>query len=139
MLTKNLSRNWYDKNPLVISQFYGANGLAPHADVQRWAYTVPAARRAMLEFGLAQYIKETVSGAAAWAQSYIRYTPSGGSNSVILSAASTSVGVGAGQTIAVGFNSVLLAGDAISGRSQDGMTGGTATIQIAAKATEFDA
>jgi hypothetical protein len=40
---------YYDRNPINRTQYYTAAALAPHGVTQRWAYTVPAGKKAFID------------------------------------------------------------------------------------------
>ncbi len=127
--------NLFDRNPLTIQGTYDTTGIAPHTVTTRWTYTVPSNRKALIAWTDMVWTRLTAAGAAA--RVTIRIVLGSGAvpsmrtiNSNAVDATNTATGQ-VGQT--------LLAGESVSGTTQDNSTGGTCDYTISAGGTEFDA
>jgi hypothetical protein len=130
---------WYDRNPSSQWLSYQANNVAPHSITQRWVYTVPSGKKAILEFAACYVRRSAAATTVGRVQVDIWITPSGGSVKKISLAQLLTNNVGDMDRMDLGQSLILNAGDKIEGYSEDASTGGTTNILIAAKLTEFDA
>jgi hypothetical protein len=130
---------WYDRNP--SSQWLGFfnNNTPPHSDTQRWTYTVPSGKKAMLEYASAYVRRSAAATTVGRVQASIRVTPSGGGVHTITIAQILTNNVGDSDRMDLGQGFLLFAGDKIEGYTEDTSTGGTVNILLRAKLTEFDA
>jgi hypothetical protein len=135
---------WYDRNPLNIVKVY-ANTVGPHASTQRWSYTVPTGRKAMMEELFDEVFRASTASANGGPTCDIYYTPSGGSQSYLCESIISNVTAGAGpgtgaydKTI-MGQGIILYAGDNVACYTLDAGSGGTVSYICSAKLTEFDA
>lgn len=133
------SRQWYDRTPATKGKSYGASGVAPHVATQRWTYTVPANRKAMLESAQIVQMRETAAGPVGRSSSYIATTTSDAVSAVAAYAVMILNAVGNPIADSKPLQAVLIAGDVVSGNTEDLSTGGTVFYQCNAKLTEYDA
>ncbi len=132
---------YYDRNPVMISLDGGTGDIAPHADTSRVSYTVPANKKAFLEFLQAEIQATTAPGTPSFRSTRHKYTPSGGSTVNIILKQLTANDTAAGARIGgeVGGSAIMLAADFLDMTSEDLSTTGTARYILSAKLTEFDA
>jgi len=130
--------HWYDRNPSNIWRQYAAT-LGPHSSTQRWSYTVPAGKKALVEFSIACLLRVTAASTVGEAYAYVYYTPSGGTGGSLFEVRLLTNGIGDGKSLIVGQGIMMFAGDQLLGFTGDGSTGGTIEYVIAVKITEFDA
>ena len=125
-----------DRNPLAVRQFYGAN-LAPHAETQRWTYTVPANRRALVALLWGQIVRESAATTVGDGFLRIKTTISAVqvSGPVLVHRNNTA---GAEVHFAFGHSVYLGPGDLIELTTQDTSTGGVLRYSGGAYLIEFD-
>lgn len=134
----NPRQQWYDRNPVMVASGYSA-AVAPHAAVDRWTYTVPAGKKANVEFSFASVTKATLSTTTAVYRAQTRYIPSGGASVGIIIAEQYLDAIGSQAMIGLGGAFIMGAGDFIAGRTVDSNGDGTVLMQVSFKATEYDA
>lgn len=125
--------------PIKITKSYLAAGVAPHGTTQRWSYTVPAGRRAIVELMSAETIRDGASGAPARAANFFTYTPSGVAATFPLEAGIDAGALGEKHSVMWGGKLVMHAADVMAGSTADASTGGTLFFNSAFVASEFDA
>jgi len=130
---------WYDRNPIVRVQNYNPTAVAPHAQQQRWSYTVPTGKKAFIELMQVQAYRATAATTVGMAQAGIFYYPNGGTNQPLLLEYIRTNNVGDRAADAIGNSGVLLASDQLTAYTQDNSTGGTVDYNLNAKIMEFDA
>jgi len=130
---------WFDRNPVHRFQYYFNNIVAPHADTDRWTYSVPAGKKAFMELLTCALIRDAAATTAGWARATIYIQPSGGTMQRALWASLYSITQGDKDHAEIGSGPLLYAGDAVKGQTGDGSTGGSVTYLVTAKITEFDA
>jgi len=130
---------WYDRNPAPAAQFYSGSGVAPHSATVRWTYTVPAGKKAMVEFIECAVWRRTAATTAGSSRGFIQYTPQGGSTVVLLRAEVNTLTLGDKDCVTTGQALVLKAGDALEAITEDLATGGNCDYILNVKITEFDA
>lgn len=130
---------WYDRNPVSQGKSYSATGVAPHADTQRWTYTVPNGKKVMLETSLAQVVRITAAAPVGLAKAAVNLTPLSVTSVFTTGVFHNKNGVGDSENAFMGCGAQLQAGEIIEARTQDGSTGGTMLYNIQVKLTEFDA
>lgn len=135
----NPRQSWHDRAPSQKIQKYIANALAPHSATERWSYTVPAGKKAYVEWMQIAVTTVVVATSGRDVVDNITLTPDGGSAIDVAYLAYFKNGVGDNQQIAVGSSMILLPGDEFASISRDSSTGGTITHVLIAKITEFDA
>lgn len=138
MLTKNVSRQWYDRNPVGRGSEYD-NVISPAATTTRWTYTVPANKKFAVQAMGVHAIRYTAAAPADIAGARISYTPSGGSITKVIFAPGVTNTVGDGKAISVGSTLTLATGDAISCITFDTSTGGSYWMFGGMMGIEFDA
>jgi hypothetical protein len=129
--------NYYDRQPISISQFY-TNGLAPHVSTVRSTYTVPANRVAFMELFFLNAYRSTAAVAADIVQAYVEYVPNGGGSSRILQVQFVNNAVFAGDRNQAPSFGYMKGGDIIRTVTFDGSNGGTCSYLLAFKGIEFD-
>lgn len=126
---------WYDRNPLAVGALYESGALAPHATTQRFIYTVPAGRRAVIHSALAAVMRDTAAAPLGSAQALVTTDVSARFTAPQLR--DNTVGAVAQQVLAPG--AILPAGGVVEGYTTDNSTGGTCLFWLSFSATEFDA
>jgi hypothetical protein len=130
---------WHDRNPSQQLLWYTVNGAAPHSAIDRWTYTVPTGKKAMLEALDGLICILTAATTAGRRKIYVRLTKSGGGSADIMNLQISTNGVGDVQTKTLGTSLLMLQGDTITGFTADESVGGTVDYRLMAKLTEFDA
>lgn len=131
--------NYIDRNPIQRLQSATVLATGPHTTTQRYSYTVPAGKRAIVEF-IEQHIRrDTAAAPVGIVQVFHQYTPFGGSlsNFSITALATNGALDNISQNFSVGKG--MAAGDVISGSTNDVGTGGTLTYVLGMAIVEFDA
>lgn len=124
----------WDRNPTNASLFYRAVGLAVGGPTQRWTYTVPVRRKALIASMCVRSRRATVSTGAGTIFDYIDI------NGVITTAADIlSNVVGATDERNLSGPLYLPAGTVIRGFTGDTSIDGTHDAYVGAIITEFDA
>lgn len=131
--------DWYDRNPVARANSFASVGIAPHADVVRWTYTVPTGKKFNLQMFASLVQRATAAAPVGTAYNILRYTPSGGAVGGLIEAVNTSNTVGAGTSMAGGSAMIMLAGDVIDCDTADASTGGTQAYLGSMQGLEFDA
>lgn len=138
--TRSLARDaYYDRAPLTQAFRYLSFGIAPHAIVDRWSYTVPANRRAIVATMQATLCRDLAPGAAGLAQSFIWLDDVAQANTSILEQNWISAGLTAGLGGIFVSGPAMQATEVLAGRTVDTSTGGTFGYLLTAVLTEFDA
>jgi hypothetical protein len=130
---------WHDRNPIQQLLWYNVNGTAPHSATQRWTYTVPTGKKAMLEALDGLICIVTAATTASRRKIYVRLTKSGGGSADIMNLQILTNSVGDVQTKTLGTSLLMLQGDSLTGYTADESTDGTVDYRLMAKLTEFDA
>jgi len=125
---------WYDRNPSTNSFTYVLVELAPHAIADRFSYTVPTGKKAMVEAAVCKVIRKTAAAPAGLAKAIV--TVRGGT---LLTATILTNNVGDQNSMCIGSAGVLAGGETNKGRTEDDSTGGTVIYQLAFHVTEFSA
>jgi len=131
--------DWYDRNPITRINGYLAGGVAPHGTTQRWSYTVPAGKKTLVQVAASNISRTTVAAPAAFARAILQLTPSGGAATELISAINEGNAIGNNQVASNMGTMVLLPGDAITGLTADGSTGGSHAYLVSMEGLEFDA
>jgi hypothetical protein len=129
---------WYDRNPLTKFLQFSAQGQAPLTVTDEWTYTVPAGRKAFIEYAFIRIMRRTAATSGTEYGAYISYLPSGGSVKNLLWIYIENNTIESKETALLGQGAILYAGDKIDGYVYDGSTGGTVDYQVVCKLTEFD-
>jgi hypothetical protein len=125
------------RNPLVVSLAFVAFDVAPHAFTQRWSYTVPAGRMALLAFfecGVWRAGAPTTAGRARAQVLIVR-----GVANVVAIAQITPVSTQNMDSFSSAPLMVLTDGWTVYGYTEDTSTGGTVNYAVSALIQEFDA
>jgi hypothetical protein len=130
---------WYDRNPSSKAQYFETGGISPHALTERWSYTVPAGKKAMVELLQVKVERRTAATTPGQAQAYVFITPYGGSTRYMLNAVIWTNGAGDKDVQTITGTLALYQGDVISGQTQDTSNGGTCYYFLSYKISEFDA
>lgn len=138
-MAQGLARpTYYDRNAIPQARSYSQGAIAPHAQTQRWTYTVPAGKKAFIEEIFGQVRRETAAAPVGRIDIQVIYVPVTGSSMFIaLPIIYTNV-VGDQQTEFPPQLGLMVAGDLIHGDTEDTSTGGTAAFVAAIKFVEFD-
>ena len=130
---------YYDRNGVSLAYEYTSYGIAPHAETQRWTYTVPAGKKAYVETFRAFVYRITAATSPNRYAAAIFVNPSGGGSYKIIEATSYSNVADTSQVLNVGGSILLFAGDQIAGYTLDASTGGTLIVSVSIKVSQFDA
>jgi hypothetical protein len=130
---------WYDRNAITRINGWQSNNTAPHSRTSRFSFTVPAGKKAFVEYASIYARRSTAASTAGLVQATIEITPSGGGIAVIAEAQLLTNNVGDADRMDVGQGITLNAGDKIEGYTVDASTGGAVNLLVACKITEFDA
>lgn len=130
---------FYDRNPVPKSQLFSGAGIAPHADVIRWSYTVPVGKKAWVDGCTVYVIRDAAATAVNSCFCGIQYTPSGGAISRLNVCYQVVNTVGDQIHNSLTQIGALMPGDLIQADDSDISTGGTHVIEESAKYTEYDA
>lgn len=132
---------YYDRNPVTRKEAAAvAAGAAVRATTQDWAYTVPSGKKCFVEFLYCRALNNSATAVNGSAFAEIRYQPSGGSESNLMSA----IVPAGGASIVNGFTAagvgLMGAGDIISGysNSDNSAAGSSVVLQTTFKGSEFD-
>jgi len=130
---------WYDRNPTNRYQYFLGTNLTPHAITQRWTYTVPTGKKALLELAWVLCRRMTAATTAGRPYSVIDYQPYGGTEAALLMAEVVTNNVAETSEKQLGQSIIMNPGDLIRGLTVDDSTGGNCDYRLIAKITEFDA
>lgn len=141
MLNENATAGrpaWYDRNPAGQNNIY-TNTVAPHAETDRWTYTVPSNKKAWLSTVCLQMTRVTVAAPIGKYYALMYYQPAGGSNFAFLYISSFANVAGDERLLTISPQMGLIAGDRLDCATQDLSTGGTVEYFEAATVATFDA
>jgi len=130
---------WYDRNPTSIQKLHADAGRSPHSETERWTYTVPSGKKALIESLYIKIMRATAASSAVLVLAAVQLGLGGGTNYYHWIAALRTNNVGDKDDIIIGQSIILNAGDVLRAISSDSSTGGTVDYYILAKITEFDA
>jgi hypothetical protein len=129
----------FDRNAVTKLSTYSGTSIAPHADTQRWAYTVPATKKFAIAYQRLRGERNSNASVAGINTTRIRVTPSGGAATDALSFTSSTVAVPANKCDITAPGGVLMANDLIEARTGNTDTAGTLDYDIQMRGFEFDA
>ena len=130
---------WYDRNAVSLADSID-NDYPPHEVATRIeTYIVPKNKKAMVELLLCNLQREEAASAEGHALAYFTLVPKDGVTKTLLIASIYQKTVGVKDGRAIGGTLVLHEGDALTGLTADGATGGTIRYQMGYKISEFDA
>ncbi len=127
----------WDRAPSTVRLNYEGVGIAPHASVNRWSYTVPAARKAHIQGIQLLIVRVTAAAPVGRINAWMR-TPDGAGASGTFYAILWKNAVGDEASFVLGSGVVILAGEQIQAATVDGSTGGTVDYELSAQIMLFD-
>lgn len=127
-------RGVIDRNPATVVRSYAAGGVGPHAETNRWTYTVPAGRRAAVTFLEADVFRDSAATTLGVITVSVYYN-----TELVLRSIVWNNTVGARDFKLMTGLMVLNPGDTIRATTSDTSTGGSANYRISAMIVEFDA
>lgn len=130
---------WYDRNPGGKTENYTGDAVTPHAYTVRWTYTVPTAKKFIVENGFVNITRIAASTTQGISTGEIDYVPVSGDTVAFLWADLSATSAFAGAYSIVGVQVFGFAGDAIEGATSDASVGGSVSYSVQMKGTEFDA
>lgn len=130
---------WYDRNAASQIGKYNSGDIAPHVETARWTYTVPTAKKFIMENGYVSVGVATVATTVALSYAGVSYTPSGGSGIPIVTAISYDNTTNSTKYASLGVSVMGFSGDSFEGYDADNSTGGTRNFTEDMKGSEFDA
>jgi hypothetical protein len=130
---------WYDRNPTQTGVTYIQNDLAPHITTERWSYTCPSGKKAMVEALDAELCRTAAATTVGRASIYVQLTPSGGTAKDVFNIIHKGNNVGDRASKSIGQSLLMLPGDNLKAMTYDLSTSGTISYCISCKITEFDA
>jgi hypothetical protein len=132
--TKARLQPWYQTNFISFQKNYTAGAVAPHADAERWIYTVPANRIAKVMCLSISMTRDAVPTTAAAAKCGIIKD----GNSWLLRFDETQTALGVVRQSAIGESIIMSAGQNLGAHTEDLSTGGTYRYNLSANIMEFD-
>jgi len=138
LISKVRGLEWFDRTPTPIWKTYSANAVDSHAITERWSYTVPDGKKAILEFAYFYVRRAAPPTVSGYIIPQLRFTPNDGSENVLdrmVFRSATEYDIKE-KNLAVAI--ILSKGDKVRGLTIDTSTGGQTDIIFNAKFTEFD-
>lgn len=129
---------YYDRNPLILG-FSVHQTFAPHGATDRWSYTVPAGRKAQLEYAFVRTRRTNLATTPNDFDALLRINPAGGGTIVLVLMPVATNTVEAGMTVSVSGPITLNTGDRLFATTIDQSVDGLVTYTITAKLLEYDA
>lgn len=130
---------YWDRNAVPTVADGNSGAVGPHGDTTRWSVTVAAGKKVFIDAAICETLRYTVAAPIGVYYCVLRYTPSGGSASSILSMNSLNNTVGGVERIALGGSIFCIAGDQFFALDADTSTGGTVNFAVKAHYVTFDA
>lgn len=127
------------RNAILVSKRYAATGVAPHAQTQRLAYTVPTARRFRLSVVQLFAYREAVAAPVGLMTIRCLHTDSVPVDAVVPMGVSISNVVGGGNNVLAALVNDYEAGRVIAADTTDLSTGGTFQFDISFLGMLYDA
>lgn len=131
--------NWYDRNPSAFGFNSVRQAVAPAAPTQRFNYTVPANKKAIVEAGVASICRLTAAGVVGNVGADLTYAFNTGGTAYMPIAWAVNNSLGIMTRADMSLQTLMLAAETITGNDRDESTGGTCTIIISLKLTQYDA
>jgi cytoskeletal protein CcmA (bactofilin family) len=126
---------WYQPNFITQNMNYNVVGVAPHADTNRWTYTVPASRIAIVRSANCTSVRTAAPVAAGYAGAYIQIN----STMFLLITIESNATVGTlPRNAFLGEGAILVAADTLKGFTYDTGNGGTYNEYVSANIAVFD-
>jgi len=132
-LLKAVSPPWYQPNFTNQRNNYDGASVGPHGWTERWTYTVPANRIAIMTHGSVQVTRQVAAGTLGMVQAVISV---GGTDQIAVEMFNNTVG--ARSQMNEGWCCVAKAGEIIRAVTIDGSTGGTCAYRLNMSAMIFD-
>ena len=130
---------WYDRNPLMVSQLASLFQVAPFGVVTFWTYTVPANRKCVIESTQATIWRDTAAGVPLDRWAGVSFVDASLNQTWIPWAVSYSNVPDNRVDLFGALQAVALEGCVVRGSMNDQSTAGTASCITAMKGTEYDA
>jgi hypothetical protein len=131
--------NWYDRNPAERGFTANILAVAPHGSTSRFLYTVPAAKKFILEFAQTSIWRDTVAAPVGLWNAAVSTLGSTGAGAQTPIAISTSNVLLFRIDLALSYQAIFLPTGTVSLIDQDTSTGGTCSFISVCKGTEYDA
>jgi len=125
---------WFDRNPALQISGWGSDSVSPHGLTQRFSYTVPSGKKALITLMNVSIMRVLAGTTADIAQINIQLQAQ-----VIILLEIKSNTIGDGRYVGVGTLSLLNAGQTLTGYTFDSSTGGTIAYWMELSLTTFDA
>jgi hypothetical protein len=122
---------WYQPNFTIQRSVYSAANLAPHSLTERWSYTVPASRIAIIAHTHLAIMRYTAPTAASGARAWIE-------PAFIDLVYEITANVGVMNRGVMGQSSVLVAGEVCKSKTADDSTNGSYNYYTSASLMVFD-
>lgn len=127
----------WNRNPSFVMFTYTSENVAPHGITQRWIYTVPAGRRAQVNYIGAGAWRDSAPTTAGMVRSFVQVNTGAGWFTICIIRLTALTG---NSEVAFAYPQFILSeGHAVRGQTSDGSTGGTCSYLCAVAITEFDA
>lgn len=130
---------WYDRNAKSVTQESYVANTAPHSNTQRWKYTVPSARKFIIERLVSNSIRESQATAVGTVYNASTYRSGLVSSATFAYFEFTDNTVKLFRDRSVTSNTTMFEGDSVDFATADASTGGTVTYEGALIGAEFDA
>ncbi len=130
---------YYDRAAANKTLQFFSSAIAPHGLTVRATYTVPTGKKAYVDHYMLQHIRTTAQAALSFADTYLRYTPSGGALTYIGHTFIFNLSVGATDRIVGSGTGFMATGDVIDIATSDSGATGSIDYYMAVKIFEFDA
>lgn len=128
----------YDRNATTAVQGVDLLNIAPHAATQRTIITCSAGKKILLELATyALYRQTAATTATAWGTYHL--VTSGATQLHVLEYQTTSNTVAFVNSVTLGLQTTIYAGETFEGYTYDTCGGGTCRYILGAKGTSFDA
>lgn len=130
---------WYDRNPTSEVKTAYSNRVSPHSTTTRWSYTIPAARKAIIEIISGYTYRDTAATTGAEYGINISFVPNATTGAAISNINVSDNTEGAYNYVQAMGAITMFSGDSLIGDDFDNSTGGTVSYVLSMKGTEYDA
>jgi hypothetical protein len=130
---------YYDRNQIPRLNSFSISGAAPHGSTQRWLYTVPAGKKAFIEWLQLSTHRDTAAAPVAPSQVWFTLVLASGPAAIFMLLEHADNTLQLQRHAEQTSFGLMVAGDQMSGNTVDTSTGGTQTYNLVGKLTEFDA
>lgn len=128
-----------DRNGLTTIQSYGPTTVAPHGGTVRFSFTVATGKKVSVLYTQVFVQRSTAATVDGLNRATIAVTPSGGSQSTLVSLPRVTNTVDNSQNLFLGTSLSLNAGDYVEASSFDVATGGSITLFMGMNLLTYDA